>query len=48
MRSYQPLNMCRRIGRAIRNRYPLDAHLLPEPLIVCRLTRHPLPCVLNS
>ena len=34
-RTYQPLNVCRRIGRSKRNRYPPDAHLLPEPLIVC-------------
>jgi hypothetical protein len=47
-RPYQPLEVRRRVGCAIRNRYPPDAHLLPEPLIVCRSTRHPFPCVLNS
>jgi hypothetical protein len=47
-RPYQPLNVCRRIGRAIRNRYPSDAHLLPEPRIVCRSTRSPLPRALHS
>jgi hypothetical protein len=46
-RSYHPLNVCRRLGRAIRNRYPPDAHLLSEPLIVCRSTRHPFPYALN-
>jgi len=45
-RPYQPLNVCRRIGRAIGYRYPPDAHLQPEPLIVCRSTRYPLPCAL--
>jgi hypothetical protein len=47
-RPYPPLNVCRRIGRAIRNRYPPDAHLPPEPLIVCRSTPRSLPCVLYS
>ena len=47
-RPYQPLNVCRRVGCAVRNRYPPNAHFLPEPLIECGSTRHPLPCVLNS
>ena len=34
-RPYHPLNVCRRIGRAIGNRYPPDAHLIPKPFIVC-------------
>jgi len=47
-RPYRPLDVRRRVGRAIRNRYPADAHLLPQPLIVCRSTRYPLPCPLHS
>ena len=39
---YQPLNMRRRIGCAIRNRYPPNSHLLPEPDIVCGSKRYPL------
>lgn len=46
-RPYHPLDVCGRIGRTIWSGYPSDAHLLPEPLIECRSTRHPLPCVLN-
>ena len=46
-RPYQALNVCRCIGSAKWNRNPPDAHLLPEPLIVCRSARNPLPCVLN-
>jgi len=47
-RPYQPLNVCRCIGRALRNRYSSDAHLLPEPRIVCRSTRSPLFPALHS
>ena len=47
-RPYQPLDVRRRVGSAIRNRYPPDAHLLPQPRIVCRSTRYPLPCPLHS
>ena len=44
----RPLDVCSLVGCAKRNRYPPDAHLLPEPFIECRSTRHLLPCVLNS
>ena len=47
-RPYHPLDVCRRIGRAIRDGYALDAHFLPEPLIVCRSTRNSLPSGLHS
>jgi hypothetical protein len=40
-RPYQPLHVCRRIGRAIRNRYPPNPHLLPEPHIVGGSTAQP-------
>ena len=47
-RPYQPFNVRRRVRCAIRDRYPPDAHLLPQPRIVCRSTRYPLPCPLHS
>jgi len=46
-RPYQPRAVRGRVGCAQRNRYPPDVHLLPEPHIVCRSTRHLLACVLN-
>ena len=46
-RPYQPLDVRRRVGRAIRNRYPPNPHLLPEPHIVCGSTRDLLPCILH-
>jgi hypothetical protein len=47
-RSNQPLDVRPRIGCAVRNRYPTDAHLLPEPHIVCGSTRDLLPVILHS
>lgn len=47
-RPYQALYVRRRIGCAIWNRYPANAHLLPEPRIECRSTRYPLACALHS
>jgi hypothetical protein len=47
-RPYEPLNVRRRVGCAIRNRYPPDVHLPPEPHIECGSTRDLLPCILHS
>jgi len=46
-RPYQPLHVCRRVGCAVRNRYPSDVHLLPEPHIVCGSTGDLLSCILH-
>ena len=47
-RPYQPLDVCRRIGRPIWDGDPPNAHLNPEPYIVCRSTRNSLPSALHS
>ena len=46
-RPYQPLDVRRRVGRAIRNWYPPNPHLLPEPHIVGGSTPDLLPCILH-
>ena len=46
-RPYQPFDVRRRVGRAIRNRYPPNPHLLPEPHIVGGSTPDLLPCILH-
>jgi len=45
---YQPLDVRRPIGGTVRNRYPPDVHLLPEPYILCGSTRDFLPCILHA
>jgi len=47
-RPYEPLNVRRRVGCAIRDRYPPDVHLLPEPHIECGSTRDLLAFILHS
>ncbi len=47
-RPYEPLDVRRRVGCAIRNGYPPDVHLLPEPHIECGSTQDLLACILHS
>ena len=44
---YQPLDVRRRVGCALRNGYPPDVHLLPEPHIVCGSTGDLLSRILH-
>ena len=47
-RPYQPLDVYHRIGRFIWDGNPPNAHLNPEPCIVCRSTRNSLPSAFYS
>ena len=46
-RTYQPIYVCRGIGRTVGNRDPTDARLFPDPYVECRSTRYALSLVLD-